>query len=160
MKPKFANIEAWRQAEVLMQPAFIRVIDNLRKHLEQSSWKGNYRDAPVWADGTSEDVKAIVTQLQEQLKTASPEQAAQIQQTLSDLPSPYPGYELCLQQGDQRVNVDLWELCYKVCFRTVEDGQPVEVDASLIDETGDVDWNRLDDKTKQLVEQVFENLPA
>jgi hypothetical protein len=162
MKPKFANIEAWRQAEILMQPAFIRVIDNLRKQVEQSTWQSSYRDAPVWAENTPEDIKASVAQLQEQLKTASPEQAAEIQQALSQLPSPYPGYELCLKQNDRQVTIDLWELCYQICFSNQTDqptDQAVEVDTSLIDETGEVDWNRLDDKTKTLVEQIFENLP-
>lgn len=159
MKPKFATIVAWQQAELLMQPTFIRVIDNLRKQLEQSTWQGTYRDAPVWADNTPETVKATVIQLQEQLKTAMPEQAEDIQQALSKLPIPAPGYELCLKQDDRQFNVDLWELCYQVCFLPHADDQPVEVDPSLLDETGEVDWNQLDDKTKALVEQIFENLP-
>lgn len=160
MKPKFATLEAWQRAEILMQPAFIRVVDNLRKQLDQSSWKGTYRDVPIWEDDTPEAVKATVNQLQEQLKTAPPDQAAEIQQTLSHLPSPHPGYELCLEQDDRQVTIDLWELCYKVCFNQQDDSQLVEVDLSLIDETGDVDWNRLDDKTKQLVEQIFATLPS
>jgi hypothetical protein len=36
----------------------------------------------------------------------------------------------------------------------------VEVDRSLFDEFGDVDWNRLDDKTQRLVGQIFAGLPA
>ena len=160
MKPKFATLEAWQRAEILMQPAFIRVVDNLRKQLDQSSWKGTYRDVPIWEDDTPEAVKATVNQLQEQLKTAPPDQAAEIQQTLSHLPSPHPGYELCLEQDDRQVTIDLWELCYKVCFNQQDDSQLVEVDLSLIDETRDVDWNRLDDKTKQLVEQIFATLPS
>jgi hypothetical protein len=158
MKPKFADIEAWRQAELLMQPAFIRVIDNLRKQLEQTSWKGSYRDVPIWADDTPEDVKATVARLQEQLKTASPQQTEEIQNALSHLPSPHPGYELCLQQADRQVTIDLWELCYRVCFAN-DIHEPVRVDTSLIDEAGAVDWDRLDEKTKALVEQIFENLP-
>jgi hypothetical protein len=164
MKPRFADIESWQQAEVLMQPAFIRLIDNLRKQLEETTWKGTYRDVLVWADGIPDDVKATVTQLQEQLKTAPPEQTAEIEQTLSHLPTPYPGYELHLEQNGQQVNVDLWELCYKICFQTegavLTDDRPVAVDTSLIDETGEVDWNELDNKTKQLVSEIFENLPT
>ncbi len=161
MKPKFATIEEWQRAEILMQPAFIRVIDNLRKQLDQSSWKGTYRDVPIWDDDTPEEIKATVTRLQEQLQTATASQATEIQQTLSHLPSPHPGYELCLENGDRQVVIDLWELCYKVCFRQGEPtSQRVEVDLSLIDETGDVDWNRLDDKTNQLIEQIFATLPS
>jgi hypothetical protein len=29
MNPKFKDITAWEQAQLLMQPAFIRVLDNL-----------------------------------------------------------------------------------------------------------------------------------
>lgn len=163
MKPRFATIETWQQAELLMQPAYIRLIDNLRKQLDVSNWRGTYRDVLVWADDIPDETKALVAQLQQQLETASPEQATEIQSTLSHLPSPYPGYELCLQNGDRQVNVDLWGLCYQICFRSDatewNDDLPVEIDTSLFDQTGEVDWNRLEDKTKQLVEQIFTSLP-
>jgi len=163
MKPRFATIETWQQAELLMQPAFIRLIDNLRKQLDTSTWRGTYRDVQVWADDIPDTTKTIVLQLQQQLETAPPEQAVEIEATLSHLPSPYPGYELCLEKNDQQVNVDLWALCYRICFRSENtewtDDFPVEIDTTLFDETGEVDWNVLEDKTKRIVEQVFENLP-
>ena len=40
MKPIFKNSTDWEQAEYLMQPSLIRVIDNLRKQLDESAWKG------------------------------------------------------------------------------------------------------------------------
>ncbi len=125
MKPEFKNMTAWNQAELLMQPAFLRVIDNIRKQLETSDWKGTYQD----------------------------------------IQSPIPGYQLCLQRQNATVNVDIWELCYQVCFRnyqlnsTETESQTVEIDTSLLDETGDVDWQCLEAKTRQLVQQVFANLP-
>lgn len=147
-----------------MQPAYIRLIDNLRKQLETSNWRGTYRDVSVWADDIPDETKATVATLKKQLETATPEQATEIEQTLSQLPSPYPGYELCLQNGDRQVTVDLWELCYEICFRAGEagfsDDRPVEIDTDLIDETGDVDWNQLEDKTKRLVSEIFDNLPS
>lgn len=147
-----------------MQPAFIRLVDNLRKQLEASDWQGTYQEVLVWADGIPEDVKSNVTQLQEQLQSAAPEEAATIEETLSHLPKPYPGYELQLRKSDQQINVDLWELCYKICFQTegtaLSDDRPVSIDTNLLDtETGEVDWNQLDHKTKQLVTEVFEELP-
>lgn len=147
-----------------MQPAYIRLIDNLRKQLETSNWRGTYRDVSVWADDIPDETKATVAQLKSQLETASPDEAAKIEQTLAQLPSPYPGYELCLQNGDRQVTVDLWELCYKICFRAgetgISDDRPVEIDTDLIEETGDVDWNRLEDKTKRLVGEIFDRLPS
>lgn len=166
MSPKFLNQESWQQAELLMQPVFIRVIDNIRKQLDQSSWKSSYRDVSIWPDGVSPGIQAQVTQLQKELSAASPEQAAQIQQALDDLPQPFPGYELFLEKGDRHVSVNLWDLCYQICFRdyqpdnTVSASAPVTVDSSLIDEQGEVDWHRLDAKTKELVSHIFAKLPT
>lgn len=159
MPPKFSDIESWQQAELLMQPAFIRLLDNIRQRLDESDWKGTYRDAPVWAAAVSEEVKAKVGLLQAELKTATPDQAAAIELALAALPTPHPGYELCLQRADRQIYLDLWELCYQICFQATASGQPVVIDTNLIDATGDVDWQRLDDKTKILVEQMFRNLP-
>ena len=123
MKPKFKDTLAWEQAQTLMQPAFIRIIDNIRKQLDQSSWKGTYQD----------------------IKT------------------PYPGYQLCLSYQDHSVEVDIWDLCYQICFRNYQlhqiDNSEVEIDTNLIDETGEVDWQLLETKAQQLVKQVFADLP-
>lgn len=126
MKPTFKNTIAWQQAELLMQPALIRIIDQVRKQVEETNWKAIYRDVQT----------------------------------------PIPGYELCLERNGASVCVDVWELCYQVCFRdyhpthTEQESQEVEIDTSLIDETGDVDWQGLDSKAQQLVKQVFDRLPT
>lgn len=163
--PKFTNTQAWQQAELLMQPVFIRVIANIGKELEQTNWKGTYQDILVWNDEVSDEAKARVTALQQQLKTAAPEVAEAIQAELDKLPTPYPGYLLCLEHGGKQVTIDLWQLCYQICFRNyspvlnaMDKDLSVEIDTSLIDETGDVDWQRLDDKAKQLIGQIFSSL--
>jgi len=163
--PKFATSLAWDQAELLMQPTFIRVIDNIGKQLEQSTWKGTYTDIQVWAEETSDATKALVVQLQQQLAIADPAEAEAIQSQLEQLPKPYPGYQLCLEQGDRKITVDIWQLCYQICFRNyspvlnaMDKDLVVEVDTSLINSAGEVDWLRLDHKTKQLVEQIFSSL--
>ena len=126
MKPKITSQLAWQQAEILMQPALIRLIDNIRNHLDKSLWKGTYQE----------------------------------------ISTPIPGYQLCLEyQGEQRY-IDLWELCYQVCFTNYQqthgemESIEVEIDTSLIDERGDVEWNRLDTKSRLLVEDIFANLPS
>jgi hypothetical protein len=125
MKPKFKNTVAWQQAELLMQPALIRILDHVRKQLEQSTWKATY----------------------------------------NNIQTPIPGYEMCLTNNDTSVCVNLWELCFQVCFLNYQpthaagESQEVEIDTSLIDETGDVDWQSLDTKAQQVVEQLFANLP-
>jgi hypothetical protein len=163
--PKFADIRAWEQAELLMQPVFIRVIDNIRKQLEQTTWQSTYQDTPIWPKGVSEATKARVAQLQQQLTTATAAEAEDIEEQLARLPSPQPGYMLCLRKGNRQITVDLWQLCYQICFRNyspvlnaLDQDMIVEVDTSLIDDTGDVDWLRLDEKAKQLIEQIFVSL--
>ncbi len=161
MPPKITDPVMWKQAELLMQPAFIRVIDNIRKALDTSAWKGSYQEVMVWAEDTTEDVKLQVKQLQTELETAIPQRAVEIRQTLAKLPTPHPGYHLCLQRQEQQIQVDLWELCYQVCFLDYAPNQGhVHIDTSLIDITGDVDWNALDFKAKRLITNLFANLPA
>jgi hypothetical protein len=163
--PKFANTRAWEQAELLMQPTFIRVIDNIGKQLETSHWKGSYQEVELWAEGVSEETKARVVDLRQQLETASPEDLDEIQEALMRLPNPHPGYLLCLQYQNRQITVDIWQLCYQICFRNyspvlnaMDSDLIVEVDTSLIDQTGEVDWQKLDTKSKQLIGQIFSSL--
>lgn len=165
MTPKFATRLDWQQAELLMQPALIRVIDNIRKNLERSPWRGDYEDVQRWPSHTPPEVQGQVIALQHELETAAPERSILIQQTLDHLPRPYPGYELKLTQGDREVRLDIWNLCYQVCFMNYEVNHPdrpaVVIDTSLINfEDQEVDWKRLDDKAKQLVDAAFSNLPS
>ncbi len=163
--PKFADIRAWEQAELLMQPVFIRVLDNIRKQLEQSTWQGTYEETPIWPEGIPAETQEIVTQLQQQLATAPPGEVEEIEEQLARLPSPQMSYILCLKKGERQITIDIWQLCYQICFRnyspvlnSLDKDLVVEVDTSLIDETGDVDWLRLDEKAKQLIEQIFNSL--
>ncbi len=126
MQPKFANELAWQQAEFLMQPIYIRIIDRIRQHSEMSTWQVSYEEVHI----------------------------------------PHPTHYLCLQSGDLRLQFDLWDLCYQVCFinylgsHSELESQLVEVDTSLIDmEAGAPDWHRLDLKANQVISQIFKNLP-
>ena len=139
MKPKFKTRLAWEKAQILMQPALIRVLDNIRKQLDTSSWQGNYRE----------------------------------------ITHPIPGYLLCLSKGgpassesqsERTIEIDIWELCYQVCF---QDYHPtpnhifssaetrsceVDIDDRLLDETGDIDWQSIEAKAQKVVRDVFESL--
>lgn len=168
IKPAFANVDEWRQAEILMQPVFIRLIDNIRKSLDQSSWRGTYQEQIVWQEDVTADIQAQVLQLQQQLAIASPDEAPQLEAALARLPQPHPAYQLYLTHAEHErsVTVDLWQLCYQICFKnynailSVADEVTVEVDLTLLDETGDVDWQNLDTKTRQVIEQIFASLPG
>lgn len=126
MKPKFKTTLAWQQAELLIQPALIRIVDHIRQQLEQTTWKATYRDVQI----------------------------------------PIPGYELCLEKSNHSICVNLWDLCFQVCFQEYDpvhsqlETQEVDIDTSLIDQAGEVDWSLLDSKAQKLVEQVFAALPA
>ncbi|MCT7952023.1 hypothetical protein NG798_19680 [Ancylothrix sp. C2] len=127
MKPIIKDQLAWEQANVLMQPALIRVIDNIRKHLDESVWQGSYQEVQ----------------------------------------NPYPGYQLCLQNKEHQITLEIWDLCYQVCFSNYqpthapEETFEVEIDHQLLEEeTGEVDWNRLDSKAKKVVDKIFAELPV
>ena len=125
MIPKFKDTETWQQAELLMQPTLIRLLDNIRKQAEKSDWQATY-----------EDVQA-----------------------------PIPGYHLCLERQGQQLKFDVWEMCYQICFRDYApthaetQSQEANIDTSLIDDSGEADWNKLDAKAKQIVERLFGDLP-
>ncbi|HEY9864782.1 MAG TPA: hypothetical protein V6D21_11455 [Candidatus Obscuribacterales bacterium] len=127
MKPKIKDPLAWQQAELLMQPALIRLLDNISKQLDQSIWKGSYQEVQ----------------------------------------DPVPGYRLELEHNGQQISVDIWELCYQICFQNYRpthvaaESLEVEIDMSLIDqEIGDVDWQNLENKTRKIIQDLFANLPS
>ncbi|MDE5096687.1 MAG: hypothetical protein O4804_21495 [Trichodesmium sp. St11_bin5] len=126
MRPKINNIIAWEQAELLMQPAFIRILDHIRKKLENSTWKGTY----------------------EEVKT------------------PIPGYRLDLEHQDQKISINLWELCYQVCFsnyfstHSADEIVEVDIDINLLNQEGNVNWELLDEKALKVVENMMADLPS
>jgi hypothetical protein len=44
MLPKFGDELAWQQAEFLMQPIYIRIIDRIRQQSETSIWQVSYEE--------------------------------------------------------------------------------------------------------------------
>jgi hypothetical protein len=44
MRPQFSNELAWQQAEALMQPIYIRIIDRIRQESEQSNIQVGYEE--------------------------------------------------------------------------------------------------------------------
>ncbi|PZO51128.1 MAG: hypothetical protein DCF15_15155 [Phormidesmis priestleyi] len=177
--PEFATPLARAQVEQLMQPALIRVIDNIRKQLEVSDWQGSYEEELIWPVGTTAEQQQAYTTLQKQLHGVPPEEHDRVAALMSQLPQPSPLYRLKLLPAKSTglVNgpaepvtepavekvVDIWALCYQVCAIAYDpeeaDDSPIEADNSLLDDQGDIDWQRLDDKTKLLVENIFQKLP-
>lgn len=160
MTPTFATPLARAQVEQLMQPALIRVIDNIRKQLESSDWQGKYEEKLIWPEGTTTEQQQEYAALQKGLHGVPPEEHDRVAALIAKLPQPSPLYTLRLTQPNRADQaVDIWALCYRVCAsKEVQEGKAITADASLFDE-GEVDWRQLDDKTKALVESVFKALP-
>jgi hypothetical protein len=47
MIPKFTDELAWQQAEFLLQPIYIRIIDRIRQHGEVSTWEASYIESAI-----------------------------------------------------------------------------------------------------------------
>ncbi len=164
----FASPNDETQANQLMQPCLIRVIDNIRKHTETLDWRSEYIEQARWPATATADQRQRVRDLAGQLSAASPAAAEEIRQQLSQLPTPTPAYELKLTQGPgvalgedaaavaspeeaRTVTLDVWELCFGVCFSDYQPQHPVAVDPTLLYDDGEVNWMALDDKAKALV---------
>lgn len=168
MKPKINDLTTWNQAELLMQPAFIRLIDNFRKAVKGTTWESRYEDLQDWPEGTQEAQKERWAELSALLETTQTLDVAAIEAELATLPSPELSYRLNLERDSQQIQFDLWQLCYQVCFRTYVPGLPsdtgdetqdVEIDNQLLDPQGEVDWVALDAKVLTVVQQIMQSLP-
>lgn len=133
----------WQPAALLIQPAFIRLIDQLRKRLETSDWKGSYETLEIYPDEGNDPA------------------------TAAEMPQVF--YWLYLERQDRRLRMNLWELCYQICFSDyhpcldregIADFQvgEVQTDLSLFDPEGDIDWHQLDRKAYRVVEEAFQTL--
>jgi hypothetical protein len=159
MPPKFTTTQSWNQADRLMQPSLIRLLDNLRKESESQSWEAIYDNELRWPEGTTETQKAEYDLLQALLHDADDDSAPGIEVELAALPHPHPHYGLCLSQEARSATFDIWELCYQICFENYSEEVPVTIDVSLFDDD-EVDWDRLEQKTKTIVLDLFANLPG
>lgn len=163
MTSTFSTPLARAQVEQLMQPALIRVIDNLRKQLDESTWKGEYEENLIWPEETTEAQKQTYSKLQQQLHGVPTEEHDRVAALMSQLPQPSPLYTLKLTKAKAaEQTVDVWALCYQVCTTnySTDSDRSLEADIDLLASSGEVDWRKLDDKTKSLIEGIFSALPA
>lgn len=166
-RPSFVTPEDRAKAEQLMQPALIRVIDNIRKQLDKADWQGAYEEDLVWPEGTTKAQQQRYAELQKGLHGVPPEEHDRVATQMSALPQPSPLYTLRLTKaGQSDQTLDVWQICYRVCAdrsvvnedHTITDA--IAVDESLFDEGGDVDWLSLDEKAKSLIASIFQSLPT
>ena len=88
--------------------------------------------------------------------------------TYQECQEPYPGYQLTLKHKEKTKTINIWKLCFQVCFIAfspdnhpeLEGKQEVDIDTSLLNQSGEVDWLRLEEKTSAVIAQFFSNLPS
>lgn len=176
MKPQITDLDTWNKAEQLLQPSFIRLLDNFRKALEGSHWQSHYEDIATWPEDTTPVQKEQYEQLIVKLDQAKPDEVSEIESLLSQIPEPEMAYELQLRRDEKTLRFDMWQLCYQVCFcnyvpgvdlpgvdllgvpRETGETQAVAIDSALLDAEGEVDWIALDHKVKAIVERIVNHL--
>jgi len=136
----------WYLAAQLVQPALIRLVDQLRQQLEGSAWKSSYETVEVWPESPQEALDHAETE---------PQILYWLYLTPKNAPS-----------ETHPITINLWELCYQICFenytpvldrQTIQDFQlgDVTVDQTLFDQEGEVDWHRLDTKAAGVVQMLL-----
>ena len=153
----------------LLQPALIRLIDQLRQQLADSPWQWNYETHEIWPEAVSQTQRDRYNLLQAALETASDDEAVDLETELAMMPMPIPIYRLNMSQGDRQEQLNMWELCYQICllqYAPILDSDSLvppsletyPLDAKLLDSTGEIDWPFLDQKAECVVSQMLETL--
>jgi hypothetical protein len=156
---------------LLLQPALIRLIDQLRQQMTAASWSWSYDTVELWPDTVSSEVRSQYTTMLQALETASDEEAEMIQDVLETILHPVPLYRLDISLDGVDYQFNLWELCYQICLKeyvpnlsnmTVEspnlDKQTLDLD--LYESSGEVDWARLNEKAKTVVSMLMIQLKS
>lgn len=161
MPPQFRDPVCFDQAERLMQPSLLRLLDQLRRQAAAAHWSHQFETLQIWADSVPEAMQQQWQALGDRLETSSDEtEVAELQQQLAQLPQPTYAYQLRLQKGDRAASVDLWELCYHTCFTNHQaeiDYEP-QLRPHLLDEAGDVNWDQLDLQAAHVIEDLITSL--
>lgn len=130
MKPKFANELAWQQAEMLMQPAYIRLVDQIRRYTETSKVDVSYEEV-------TEPYPSNILILR------CSDHAKQTLKGDRELRSDI--WELCFQ------------VCF-TNYEEMQQGREefAAIDRDLFDpDSREVDWQKLDEKAGEAIGQIF-----
>ena len=130
MKPQFKTRLAWDKAEILMQPALIRILDNIRKQLEISEWKGSFQDV-------THPIPGYLLCL-----------------TKGDRSVEVDLWQLCYQVVSQNYSPTFTHTLSEDEQRSFT----LEIDERLLDQTGEIDWQLIEAKAQQSVRKVFEDI--
>ncbi len=130
MKPKFVNEQAWQQAEILMQPAYIRLVDQIRQQTE-----ANEQDIQVSYEEITTPYPSNLLCLQP--KGSKSHNSKSLRVDIWDL-----CFQVCFINYEP-LPADQME-------------QLVAIDVSLFNpDSQEIDWTKLDLKAQSAVRQVF-----
>jgi hypothetical protein len=161
MPPQFSDPQLFDQAERLMQPSLLRLLDQLRRQVAASAWTHRFETLQLWADTVPESVQQQWQSLGDRLESSNDEaEIAVLQEQLAQLPQPTYAYQLWLNKGELSQQFDLWELCYQTCFANHQPNTdyPPQIRPGLLDEAGEVDWEHLDLQARHVVEDLISRL--
>ena len=162
-------MEQQQKLALLLQPALIRLIDQLRQQLAKSTWQWKYETLEVWPPEVSQSQRNRYAQLQDQLDTAQESEMEAIEAELAMMAMPIPVYQLEIWRDEAHQRVNMWELCYQICLCQYEPVFEAEsltspslaefpFDSKLLSETEEIDWVYLDQRAAQVVSRLLETL--
>lgn len=139
MKPIFQDMEAWERAQLLLQPIYIRVVDNIRKYLEQAG--------EGWVESFAE------------VQTPRPGYRLRLQRlgTPDAMATEFDLWALCFQVCFQHFPGSA-RVAPPPIASSEEAETLVEIDPSLFDEDDEVDWDAVDRKSMAIVQQALGSL--
>ena len=87
--------------------------------------------------------------------------------TYEEVQEPLPGHQLSLTHEDTSVTINIWDICFKVCFidyqfssnQLSQDSIMVEIDNNLFNEDKQINWQHLKTKTEKTIQTIINNFP-
>ena len=154
-----------------MQPALIRLIDQLRQQFTEASIEWTYETTELWPKDVPQSTRQQYQEMTAALEIANDEDADKIYEVLETLPQPVPLYRLEIEQQQEKILMNMWELCYQICLQKYKPKlQRMQVEApnlsgykldqSLWESSNDIDWEGLDRKAQKVVARMIQSLPS
>ena len=156
---------------MLMQPALIRLIDQLRQQLTAASIPWTYETTELWPEDVPQETRQQYDEMMQALDVANDDDADKIHAVLETLPQPVPLYRLEIEQNDEKTYINMWELCYQICLQKYKPQlQRMQVEApnlssykldkTLWESNHSIDWEALNQKAKKVVARLAQNFQA
>ena len=154
-----------------MQPALIRLIDQLRQQFSAESITWTYKTTEHWPEDVPDSTRRQYQEMMQALDVANEEDADKIHAVLETLAQPVPLYELEVELDNEKVHLNMWELCYQICLQKYRPNlQRMQVDApnlssykldkSLWESQSSIDWEALNTKAQKVVKSLLKTLQS